>query len=229
MSNYVTLTNLLLTRLNEVTLDPAGDGFDTARGVQALAKNSINNSVRLILQEAQEWPFLKTTYTQALTAGTREYDYPADWSSSDIDTFYLKKTSGIDNEPRKLDVITYEEYTDQYRALDDNGLVGPTQRVYQTFDRKFGVSPTPDEAYEIEYVYWSFPEELTLFNDHCVIPGRFNHTIVDGAMMFMMRFRSNEQSAGMHQQNFESGIKAMRRVLMDDPVHLRSSVIAGRG
>jgi hypothetical protein len=44
--------------------------------------------------------------------------------------------------------------------------------------------------------------------------------------MFMMRFRSNEQSAAMHQNNFEDGIKSMRRVLMDDPLAVRSTVIA---
>jgi hypothetical protein len=44
-------------------------------------------------------------------------------------------------------------------------------------------------------------------------------------MMFMMRFRSNEQSAAMHQNNFEDGIKAMRRVLLDDDTTIRSTVI----
>ena len=229
MTNFVTLTNLLLTRMNEVTLDTAGDGFGSARGVQALAKNAVNNSIRIILQEAQEWPFLKTTYTQTLTADVRDYAYPSGFSSVDIDSFYLKKTSGLDNEPKKLKVITYEEYLESYRALDDNGRTGATEVVYQTYEGIFGVSPNPDAAYEVEYVYWAFPNDLTLFNDECIIPGRFNHTLIDGAMMFMMRFRSNDQSAAMHQQNFENGIKAMRRVLLDDPTHIRSTVINGRG
>jgi hypothetical protein len=50
--------------------------------------------------------------------------------------------------------------------------------------------------------------------------------LIDGAMMFMMRFRSNEQSAAMHQKNFEDGIKSMRRVLMDDPLSVRSTVVS---
>lgn len=229
MSNFVKLTNLLLTRMNEVTLDSAGDGFDTVRGVQSLAKNAVNNSIRLILQEAQEWPFLKTTYTQTMTADVGSYDYPADYSSVDIGSFYLKKTDSLNNEPKKLPVIGYEEYLEKYRALDESGRTGPPEVIYQTYDRGFGVSPTPDKAYEVEYVYWAFPDELNLYNDHCIIPGRFDHTIVDGAMMFMMRFRSNDQSAAMHQSSFESGIKAMRRVLLDDSTDLRSTVISGRG
>lgn len=229
MTNFVDLTNLLLVRMNEVTLDTGGDGFGSVRGVQALAKNAVNNSIRLILQEAQEWPFLKTTYTQTLTSGVREYGYPTDFSSVDVDSFYLKKTSGLDNEPKKLKVISYEEYLDNYRALDDNGRTGSPEFIYQTYEGKFGVSPTPDEAYEIEYIYWVFPDDLALYNDECTIPTRFNYTIIDGAMMFMMRFRSNEQSAAIHQSNFEKNIKAMRRVLLDDPIHIRSTVISGRG
>ncbi len=75
MAIYVTLVNELLRRLNEVTLDANGEGFDSVRNVQALAKDAINNSIRLIVQDGQEWPFLKTTETQSLTAGTRQYSF----------------------------------------------------------------------------------------------------------------------------------------------------------
>lgn len=228
MSNFVTLTNKVLLRLNEVALDVGGDNFDTVRGVQALAKDAVNNSIREIFQDAQEWPFLKNTYTQTLTAGTREYSYPADYSSADIETFYLKKNESLGNEPSHLRVINYEDYIQNFRSLDDNGQEGVPLRIYQTYEEKFGVSPTPDGAYEIEYVYWSFPADLSAFSDDCLIPTRFDSVIVDGAMMYMMRFRSNDQSAMVHQQKFVEGIKRMRRVLLDDPTFVRSTVITGR-
>ena len=228
MSNYVTLVNKLLLRLNEVTLDTGGDGFDTVRGVQALAKDSVNNSIREIFQEAQEWPFLKQTYTQTLTTGTREYAYPADYSSVDIETFYLKKNESLNSDPSHLTVINYDDYIQNFRSLDDNGQEGVPLRIYQTYEEKFGVSPTPDGAYEIEYVYWSFPPDLVSFDDNCVIPSRFDAVIVDGAMMYMMRFRSNDQSAMVHQQKFVEEIKRMRRVLLDDPTFIRSTVILRR-
>ena len=228
MTNYVKLINKVLVRMNEVALDEAGDGFDSTRGPQALAKAAVNNSIRLILQQAQEWPFLKTTYVQTLTPGTREYNYPADWSSSDTDTYYVKYTPSLNNTAQAIKVITYEDYIQNHRSDDDMGDEGAPLRVYQTYENKFGVSPTPDEAYEVEYVYWSFPEDLTLPTDTCIIPSRFDHTIVDGAMMYMMRFRSNEQSAAVHQSAFEEGIDAMRRVLFDDLLSVRSTVIVGR-
>jgi hypothetical protein len=83
MTTYVSLVNELLRRLNEVTLDTEGSGFDTARNVQALAKDSINNSIRSILQTGQEWPFLRVTYTQPLTAGVNTYSFPSNYSSAD--------------------------------------------------------------------------------------------------------------------------------------------------
>ncbi len=227
-TTYVTLVNKVLTRMNEVNLDTAGDGFDSVRNVQALAKEAVNSAVRMILQDTQEWPFLKTTYTQTLTAGTRQYDFPADMATVDWDTFYLKKLASKSNAPTVLKPISYEEYIQTHRSVDDNGDAagdGAPIYGYQTYEEKFGVTPVADAAYEVEYVYWSFPSDMTLYDDTCVIPSRFDHVIVDGAVMFMMRFRSNEQSAAIHQNNFEDGIKAMRRVLLDDDLAIRSTVI----
>ena len=228
MANYVTLVNELLTRLNEVTLAVGGSGFTDVRNVQALAKQAVNNSIRKILQTGQEWPFLKTTYTQTLTAGTREFDFPSDFSRADWQTFYIKQLSGGTNIPTAMKVISYDEYVQKYRQGDDTGdqtgISAPTL-VYQTNEEKFGVTPIPDAAYEIEYVYWSFPADLSAYDDVTVIPDRFKHVIIDGAMMYMMRFRSNEQSAAVHQGVFQDGIKSMRRVLVDEPLRIRSTVV----
>jgi len=229
MATYVALVNQLLTRLNEVTLATTGSGFTDVRNVQALAKQAVNNSIRNILQTGQEWPFLKTTYTQTLTAGTRQYDFPADFATVDWDTFYIKELGSASNTPSYLPTISFEEYTQRYRGIDDqsdsgSGVSAP-QRVYQTYESKFGVTPVPNDAYEIEYVYWTFPADLSAYDDAAVIPDRFNHVIIDGAMMYMMRFRSNDQSAALHQQSLQEGIRSMRRILMDDPLDIRSTVI----
>jgi len=228
MSNFVSLINQLLVRLNEVTLDPQGDGFSGVRGVQALAKDAINSSIQTILQNGQEWPFLKITTSQTLTAGQTLYSFPSDYSDADFDTFFLKKSVGLNNSAAPLRLIPYEDYVQNYRASDDNGPVGgrsAPEIVFKTYDSGFGVTPSPDEGYEVEYTYWSLPNALTEFNDECVIPSVYDHVVIDGAMMIMMRFRSNEQSAAVHQQNFEANIRTMRRILLDEPVRIRSTVI----
>lgn len=227
MSNFVTLTNLVLTRLNEVTLDTAGDGFTTARGVQAIAKDAVNNSIRQILHNGQEWPFQKTTYTQAITSGVQEYDFPADYSSPDYESFYLKKTDT--NQGVYLPALTYEEYVQDHRAQDDNGAEGPPVYIYQTYGDSFGVSPVPNvSTYEIEYTYWSYPAELLAYNDVSVIPQRWDYVVVEGALVDMMRHRSNSDNAMMHLQSFQEGIREMRRVLLDEEVRVTSTMIEGK-
>ena len=65
-TTYITLVNDTLRRLNEVTLDTAGDGFTTVRNVQGLVKDAVNNSIRLIIQDGQEYPFLKRIKNQSI-------------------------------------------------------------------------------------------------------------------------------------------------------------------
>ena len=227
-TTYITLVNDLLRRLNEVTLTTSGDGFSAAKNVQAIAKDAINNSIREILQDGHQFPFLKTTKSQTLTAGTGTYDFESDMSSVDWDTFYLNKLTSANNTSKSLPTITFENYIQKYRALEDaagtSGRTAPSL-VYQTAEEKFGVTPVPDAAYVVEYVYYKFPDDLSAFGDTMIIPDRFKYIIIDGAMVYMMRFRSNEQSAQIHQQKFKEGIKVMRRLLLDDPIYMRSTMI----
>ena len=225
---YVQLVNELLRRLNEVALDAAGEGFSTTRGVHALAKDAINNSIREIIQYNQEWPFTLTTHTETMVSGTGTYAFQSDFSDVDWDSFYLKKLSGGSNEPGKLKVIPYNDYLRFYRDNEErtgsDGYDVPTV-VYMTQEEKFGVSPIPDDAYEIEYKYFSFPDDLSMFSDTTIIPDRFRYVIIDGAMMYMMRFRSNDQQGEVHRQKFQKGIDDMRRLLLDKSDYLRSTMM----
>tara|TARA_R110000803_G_scaffold21079_1_gene53447 strand:- start:145 stop:858 length:714 start_codon:yes stop_codon:yes gene_type:complete len=224
MATYLDITNELLRRLNEVQIDSSE--FDLVKNVQSLAKDSINSSIREILQDAQEWPFTLVTYTQTLSVGTGAYDFPADYSKADWDTFYLTLTNNAS--PRSLFALSYESFLRERRAISDSAGTGgydkPTN-VYKTQDEKFGVVPIPDEAYEVEYRYWKFPVDLVNSGDVCIIPDRFKHVVIDGAMMYMMHFRSNEQSAQMHSQKFKDGIKTMRRLLVDSDDYITSTVL----
>ena len=223
---YIQLTNELLRRLNEVVMDSSD--FATARNIQALAKDAVNSAIREILHSAQEWPFAITTYTETLVVGTKEYNFQSDMSSVDWDSFYLKILTAVDNAPAKLRLITFDDYLTNYRANEDlagtSGRTAPVY-VYQTQESKYGVSPIPDAAYEVEYKYWTFPSDLSVSTDTTIIPERFKNVIIDGAMMYMMLFRSNEQSAVIHKDKFDTGIRMMRRLLLDDPVSVRSSFI----
>lgn len=226
MATYLELTNELLRRLNEVQMDSTD--FALARNIQALAKDSINSSIREILHSAQEWPFTITTYTQTLTVGVGQYSFPADMSNVDWESFYLKILTAENNDPRRLQLLTFDQYTSRYRPNEDvtsTGGYNSPSYVYQTQETKFGVTPIPDAAYEVEYKYWSFPADLEDPTDTTIIPDRFRNVIIDGAMMYMMLFRSNEQSGVLHRDKFDQGIRSMRRLLLDDPVNITSGYI----
>jgi len=226
MSTFLSLTNELLRRLNEVQIDQAD--FANVKNVQALAKDAINSAIRQMLQDAQEWPFTLVTYDQTLVAGTNAYNFPADYSKADWDTFYIKQLTSENNTPKKLNLITYDQYLTYYRSVEDlSGETGRTDPdyVYMTQDTKFGVTPVPDASYVVEYRYWKYPADLITFDDTAIIPDRFKHVVIDGAMMYMMLFRSNEQSATMHSQKFEDGIKMMRRLVVDQSVNVVSTII----
>ena len=226
MSTFLSLTNELLRRLNEVQIDQAD--FANVKNVQALANDAINSAIRQMLQDAQEWPFTLVTYEHTLAAGTNTYSFPADYSKADWDTFYIKQLTSENNTPQKLELITYDQYLSNYRAIEDTsgegGRTSPSY-VYMTQDTKFGVTPIPNAAYVVEYRYWKYPADLVAYDDTTLIPDRFKHVIIDGAMMYMMMFRSNEQSASLHSQKFEDGIKMMRRLVVDQPVNVSSTVI----
>ena len=213
--------------MGEVTMDSSD--FSSARNIQSLAKNAINSSVRELMHSAQEWPFVLTTVTKTLaTDGTATYAFPTDFSSVDWESFYLKQLTAANNQPRRLPVLTYTEYLDERRPVEDQtgtGGYGAPEVIYQTQDGFFGVSPKSDQAYQIEYKYWKFPNDLVDANDSCIVPSRFDHVLIDGAMTYMMLYRSNEQSAAIHRDRFENGIKTMRRLLMDEPLTMRSTMI----
>ena len=228
MATYLSLTNELLQRLGEVQMDTSE--FAGARNIQALAKTAINSSVREILHVAQEWPFTLATETQTLSVGQSVYDLPSTLSSVDWESFYLK-TLNNENTPVRLKILNYVDYLNTYRPQDDiNGAAGysPPRFVYQTQDLKFGVTPLPDQAYELEYKYWVFPDSLSASTDVCIIPDRFSNVVVDGAMVYMMIYRSNEQSASIHQGRFDQGIKVMRRLFLDEPLYVTSTAVTSR-
>ena len=203
--------------------------FSGARNVQALAKIAINSSVKEMMHSAQEWPFALVTGTQTLaTDGTATYDFPTSFSSVDWESFYLRQLSSANNEPRRLPVMSYTQYLDDRRPVDDtsgSGGYGVPEAVYQTQDGKFGITPRADQAYVIEYKYWLFPDDMVESTDVCIVPTRFDNVIIDGGMTYMMLYRSNEQSAAVHRDRFEQGIKNMRRLLMDEPLNMRSTMI----
>ena len=114
---FLTLTNRVLGRLNEVQL--TSTSFATARGIQVQAKNAVNESVRYINQKEFQYPFNHSTKTETLVPGTVRYSIPTTAKTVDYNTFRLVKDSDLGSSGGRLYVINYNEYINSYITQED--------------------------------------------------------------------------------------------------------------
>ena len=114
---YLSLTNSVLARLNEVQLTSAN--FSSARGIQVQAQNAVNESVRYINQREFNYPFNHATETKTLTAGVVRYSLPTSTKTVDYNTFRIVKDSDLGNSGGRLAILDYNDYVNSYITQED--------------------------------------------------------------------------------------------------------------
>jgi len=123
---YLTLTNKVIARLNEVALTSAT--FSSARGIQVQCQNAVNESIRFINQREFNYPFNHATETKTLTAGVVRYSLPTSTKTVDYNTFRIVKDSDLGNSGYKLGLLDYNDYInrviDQEDEITTNNLNG---------------------------------------------------------------------------------------------------------
>ena len=83
--SYLNFTNRVLQDLNETTLT----ALSSSRGVQTVAKNSVNRAINDIANAEIEWPFLHSDKEQDTYASVAAYDLPSDHTYVDFDSFMI--------------------------------------------------------------------------------------------------------------------------------------------
>lgn len=228
--DYIGLVNEVNRRLNEVEL--TSSNFNTAKGFYSQIKDSVNSAIRDINQTHYEWPFNHVLAEETLTAGTTRYAFPNDAGSIDFDTFRVKESSTLGNATVKLGVVSYEDYLENsvdQEYGDNTSKRNVPSSVFQTTSLEWGITPPPNEDYEIVYEYYRVPVDLQSNTDVPSIPERFRHVIIDGAMYHAYMFRSNEQAANLAKSKFEEGLKRMRTILVNRYTYMRSTAIVQSG
>lgn len=114
---YLTLTNKVLARLNEVQLTTSS--FANARGIQVQAQNAVNESVRYINQKEFQYPFNHSTKTETLVPGTVRYSIPTTAKTVDYNTFRMVKDSDLGSSGGRLYIINYNDYINSYITQED--------------------------------------------------------------------------------------------------------------
>tara|TARA_X000001388_G_C2217581_1_gene117886 strand:- start:456 stop:1394 length:939 start_codon:yes stop_codon:yes gene_type:complete len=116
--SFLTLTNTVLARLNEVQL--TSTTFSNARGIQVQCQNAVNEAVRFINQREFNYPFNNATETKTLTAGTVRYTIPTSTKTIDYNTFRLKKDDDLGTSGGRLRILDYNEYVNNFITQEDD-------------------------------------------------------------------------------------------------------------
>ena len=81
------------------------------------------------------------------------------------------------------------------------------------------------KSYTIKYDYFTFPSDMTAYDDTTSIPDRFAAVIIDGATAFVYQYRGETQQYQLNMQRFEQGIKNMQTLLINRFDYIRSTYI----
>lgn len=226
--DFLGLTNDINRRLNEVELTTST--FANAIGFYASLKEGVNSSLRSINHQEFEWPFNHILEEEYLTAGINRYSYPSDAKSLDMDSFRIKRSAALNNETKKLRILSYEDYLEKYiddeYNTEDTSIRRLPTHVFRTPSQEFGLYPVPDKAYPLVYEYYSLPADLVLYSDVPSVPEQFRSVIVEGAMYHAFMFRGDNESAQLSLQKFNQGVKEMRSIYINRYEYLRDTRIA---
>jgi hypothetical protein len=222
--NYLSLTNEVCRRLNEAEL--TSSNFAAAAGFYAQIKDSINSAVRDINQKHFNWPFNHNTDDITLTAGELRYPLPEESKYVDFDTVRLRRNTALGvGSATHLKQMSYDEYVDRFidQEFETDTTKGTApEYVIRSQDGDIIFAPMPDKAYTVDYEYFMYPADLSLYDDVPTIPFRFKHIIIDGAMYHAYMFRDNLESASLSLRKFEEGMKHMRTLLVNENVYARA-------
>ena len=238
---FLNLSNELLRELNEVSL--TSTTFSSAIGVQAHVKDSVNSAYLDIVNEEPQWPFLATGLSGATdpmygnvyvetVAGTRWYVLKSDSSSLTTDYSYidwnnfLLTTVGVSGESaphtiRNLRFTTTEEWKDYFRISQnkddsDSQNYGVPSRVIKSPDnRKFGLSPIPDQVYRIWFYAYDLPTELSAHGDQIVFPNIYKPVLLARARYYVHQFKENPQASAFALDDYRRGLKLMKLHLLE--------------
>lgn len=226
-TTFISLTNKLLRRVNEVEIDQSD--FTSARGVQFMAKDAINATIQNIQQAEFTWPFNASTGSQLLVVGQEEYDWSSDLKLPKWNSLRIAKDDSLSTRGHPLSFISRNQWEKYLRDDDEySGTTGLAVPLYN-FEKHgfgFGVSPSPDKAYTVTYEYWITSAYLSAYDDTSSIPDIYDEVIIQGGLYHVYMFRDNREQAGDAEKTFKDQLENMRSILInkEDKVYSRQVV-----
>lgn len=223
-SSYLDLCNKVLRRLNEVEI--ATDDFANVRGIHALVKDAVKASISKINQAEFEWPFNAAEHTQTLVAGQTEYSWPDYFKVSDWNSFQIQKDDSLGVGYKVLKLIDRDVWYKSYRDSDYEAGTsgrGVPEMIFKSHGNGFGVTPSPDAAYQVRFRYYMNYSDITNYNDVTRIPESFDTVIVDGSLYHLYMFKDNLESAQAAFVAFQDGIKDLQTIYINNYEYIRDT------
>jgi len=121
---FLSLTNDVITRMNEVTL--TSTNFTSARGVQVQCQNAVNQAIRYINQREFGYSFNHAQNSSTLTPGVVRYSLPTSTKSVDYNTARIKKDTDLNVAGNNLTPLNYNEYIQKEYANQEDEIKSTT-------------------------------------------------------------------------------------------------------
>jgi hypothetical protein len=226
-STYIDLCNKVLRRLNEVEIATAE--FLNTRGIQSLVKDAVQAAVSKINQAEYEWPFNAAEFSQVLTAGQTEYNWPTAFKKADYNSFQIQKDSSLGASFKSLGYLERDDWYANHRDADyEAGSAGRgiPDNVFPSHGNGFGVTPSPNKAYTVRFRYYLNYTDLTNASGVTRIPESFDTVIVDGALYHLYMFKDNLDAANAAYQAFMLGIKDLQTLFINNFEYIRDTRVA---
>ena len=155
---FLTLTNEVLTRMNEVVLTSAN--FTDARGVQVQSKNAVNEAIRYINQKEFAYPFNHATNSSTVVPGVVRYTIPTGTKYIDYNTARIKKDTDVSSSGVNLKRLNYNEYISKEFANQEDEINSTTLDGTHT-DSVTVLTLTSSTGFESEGTVYVGSEQIT--------------------------------------------------------------------
>ncbi len=156
-----------------------------------------------------EGAILDTTFTA--TAQTT-YIYFETASGVQLDVDYVRISEDIP--VKRLRYLAYDDWNKKFLERDlanSEDCLSVPDYVYPTQDKKFGLSPVPDQSnYEIQYEYWKVHTDLSAHGDTMDLDDRFKDVITTRAKYYAYILRSDPQAAQMAYEEYKNQMQIIR-------------------
>ena len=191
--------------------------------VGTAAEGSQNLNTTLTVTDFGEGATLDTTFTA--TAQTSYITLNNTVTTTNLDVDYVRISENIP--VKKLKYITYDDWNIRYSQKDltnNSSSYGCPDIIYHTQDKKFGLSPVPDQSnYTVQYEYWKVHTDLSAHGDTMDLDDRFKDVIITKAKYYAYILRSDPQAASMAVKEYDNQLQFLRSEYINTKTYMRDT------